>query len=166
MTENQFEIERKFLIRMPDTAELLRLGERTEIIQTYLVCENGSARVRKRGREGDWVYTHTEKKRLTDMRRIELERELDEAEYQQLLEKADPQRRVIHKDRYCIEYMGQLLEVDIFPFYSDRAFLEIELEDEEQEIHLPPWLDIIKDVTADRRYTNAALALEIPYDEI
>ena len=49
MTENQFEIERKFLIRMPDTAELLRLGERTEIVQTYLLCENGSARVRKRG---------------------------------------------------------------------------------------------------------------------
>lgn len=166
MRKNEFEIERKFLIRMPQPELLETLGEKTGIVQTYLKTDEGSARVRKRGSEGHWVYTHTEKKRLSDMRRIEREREVDEAEYLRLLEMADTQRRVICKDRYCIEYMGQLLEIDIFPFYTDRAFLEIELEDERQPVHIPTWLEIIKEVTADRRYTNAALALEIPYDEI
>ena len=166
MGKNDFEIERKFLIRMPDLAQLEKLGEKSAIVQTYLKTEEGSARVRKRGSEGRWVYTHTEKKRLSDLRRIEREREVDEAEYRQLLERADPSRRTVYKDRYCVEYMGQLLEIDVFPFYTDRAFLEIELEDEGQALHLPPWLELIKEVTADRRYTNAALALEIPYDRI
>ena len=166
MGNNGFEIERKFLIRMPDLAVLENQGEKTAIVQTYLKTDEGSARVRKRGREGCWVYTHTEKKRLSDLRRIEREREVDEAEYLHLLERADPQRRVIYKDRYCLEYMGQLLEIDVFPFYNDRAFLEIELADEGQAVHLPPWVELIKEVTADRRYTNAALALDIPFDEI
>lgn len=166
MGKNEFEIERKFLISMPDLAALENMGEKTTIVQTYLKTDEGSARVRKRGSEGCWVYTHTEKKRLSDLRRIEREREIDEAEYLRLLEKADPQRRTIHKDRYCLEYMGQLLEIDVFPFYPDRAFLEIELENEEQPVHVPTWVELIKEVTSDRRYTNAALALEIPYDEI
>lgn len=166
MAKNEFEIERKFLIRMPELTRLEKLGEKTAIVQTYLNTEEGSARVRKRGREGCWTYTHTEKKRLSDLRRIEREREVDEAEYLRLLESSDPQRRVIYKDRYCLEYMEQLLEIDIFPFYSDRAFLEIELEDEGQAVHLPDWVEVIKEVTSDRRYTNAALGLEVPYDEI
>ena len=73
---------------------------------------------------------------------------------------------VIYKDRYCVNYMGQLLEIDVFPFYSDRAFLEIELSDEAQPIFIPPWLEVIKEVTEDQRYTNASLARNIPYDDI
>lgn len=166
MAENTYEIERKFLIRMPDTEKLSEMGERTEIVQTYLKCDSGSERVRKRGLDGRYVYTHTEKKRLSDMRRIENEREIDETEYDSLLRLADPERNTIYKDRYCIEYMGQMLEIDVFPFYSDRAFLEIELQDENQPVHIPSWLDVIREVTEDRRYTNAAMAKSIPYDEI
>lgn len=166
MGKSEFEIERKFLIRMPDVGQLLELGERTEIVQTYLKTHEGSARVRKRGRDGKFVYTHTEKKRLSDMRRIEREREIDEAEYAVLLGFADPERNTIYKDRYCVEYMGQLLEIDIFPFYTDRAILEIELEDESQPIHIPPWLRLIREVTGDKRYTNAAMAKAVPMDEI
>ena len=163
---NQFEIERKFLIRMPDTAFLLSQGEMSHIVQTYLKTEDGSERVRKRGREGGYTYTHTVKKRLSDLRRIEQERVISEGEYLSLLRLADPDMSTIYKDRYCIDYMGQILEIDIFPFYSDRAFLEIELSDESQQIFIPPWIDVIKEVTEDKRYTNAALARNIPYDPI
>ena len=44
--------------------------------------------------------------------------------------------------------------------------MEIELEDEEQRIDLPPQIRILREVTADSRYTNAALSLEIPMEEI
>lgn len=164
--KDNFEIERKFLIRMPELEVLDGMGEKTEIVQTYLKSDVGTARVRKRGRDGEFVYTHTEKIRLSDMRRIEREREICEREYSILLEQADPDRRVIEKLRYCIDYMGQLLEIDVFPFYTDRAILEIELENEAQAINIPPWLDIIREVTADRRYTNASMAKSVPMDEI
>ena len=160
-----FEIERKFLIRMPD-ASFLQSAEKDCIEQTYLLCQDGSERVRKRSRRGKITYTHTQKKRITDLRRIENERVIREAEYQQLLSRADPGRRMIIKDRYCVDYMGQLLEIDVYPFYEDRAILEIELRDESQEIHIPPWIQLVRELTEDRRYTNASMAKTIPFEEI
>ena len=162
--KSQFEIERKFLIRMPDLDFLHAEGDMSHIVQTYLKRDEGSERVRKRGREGEYTFTHTLKKRLSDMRRIEQEREISVDEYDRLRLLADPDMSVIYKDRYCVNYMGQLLEIDVFPFYSDRAFLEIELSDEAQQIFIPPWLEVIKEVTEDKRYTNAALAKCIPED--
>ena len=97
---------------------------------------------------------------------MEDESEISEAEYRKLLEQADPQRRVIRKTRWVLPWHGQNFEIDIFPFWSDRAFMEIELEDEEQHIDLPPQIRILREVTADSRYTNAALSLAIPMEEI
>ena len=54
----------------------------------------------------------------------------------------------------------------MFPFWKDRAFLEIELEDEGQSFPWPERIVPIREVTGDRRYSNASLALEIPQEEI
>lgn len=165
MDAGPFEIERKFLIRMPER-ELLRKASCTEITQTYLLSEGeGRARVRKRGRDGNYIYTYTVKKRVNDLRRVEREREIGEEEYSQLLKRADPERRVIRKQRWCLPYRGQMFEIDIFPFWSDRALMEIELRDEDQPVDFPPEIQILREVTADRRYTNAALAKYIPEED-
>ena len=50
------------------------------------------------------------------------------------------------------------------PAGQDKAVMEIELTDETETIKLPPEIEIIKEVTRDRRYTNAALAKAIPAD--
>ena len=73
---------------------------------------------------------------------------------------------MIRKTRWCFRYEGQLFELDVFPFWDDRAYLEIELRDESQKVSLPPDLTIIREVTEDPRYTNAALSVKIPYDDI
>lgn len=167
MRDIHYEIERKYLIRMPERAWLRAAAESSEITQTYLLSAPGTTeRVRKRGKDGAWTYTHTVKRKLSDMRRIEDEEELSAEEYRRLLERADPGRKVITKTRWVFSWRGQLFELDIFPFWEDRAYLEIELEDEEQEVLLPPQLRLIREVTEDERYTNAALSLEIPYEEI
>lgn len=63
--------------------------------------------------------------------------------------------------------MGALTaEVDVFPFWQDRAFCEVELPDEATVVTLPEFLDVIREVTEDKRYTNLALAREIPMEEI
>ena len=167
MKDVHFEIERKYLIGMPDPGWLAAEAEGTEITQTYLLAAPGTTeRVRKRGRAGDYVYTHTTKTRLSDLRRIEEEETLTEQEYERLLLRADPARNVIYKTRWCFHYRGQLFELDVFPFWKDRAYLEIELADERQAVELPPELTVIREVTDDPRYTNAALSLEIPCDDI
>lgn len=168
MNTDGFEIERKFLIRMPDRTFLSTYATPSRIEQTYLrrPAPGINARVRKRGQEGAWVYTHTKKTRVNNMRAIEDEREISEEEYRTLLLQADPERGTIRKTRWVLPHEGQLFEIDIFPFWTDRALMEIELNDESQPVTLPPQVEIIREVTGDRRYTNASLSREVPFDEL
>ena len=162
-----YEIERRFLIAMPDEAVLSACAERTDIVQTYLAAQPGeTARVRMRGANGRYTYTHTVKTRITAARRVECEREITAAEYAALLKTADPQKHVIRKSRYCLPYCGRVFEIDVFPFWQDRAIMEIELGDENENVVFPTQVHILKEITADGRYTNAAMAVEVPYDEI
>lgn len=162
-----FEIERRFLTRLPQADYLAANTKMTEIVQTYLLSEKGETnRVRKRGAGGVYEYTHTIKRRISGIRRIEEEQLIGESEYKELLKSSDPQRCTIEKKRWCLDYMEQTFEIDIFPFWSDRAIMELELRDEQQEIIFPPQIEIIKEITDDGRYTNAALAKAVPYDDI
>ncbi len=163
------EIEKKFLIKYP-SEELLSLIDKTKrsrIIQTYLISREGiTARVRMRKYSDRVKYTKTEKKRISLMSCFEDERELCEEEYRKELENADPKRNVIEKERLLIDFGGHTFEIDLYPFWNDRAIMEVELSAEDEAFEIPPALDIIKDVTEDKRYKNARLAIEIPYDEI
>ena len=163
MNINGMEIERKYLIAMPDEA-VLQSADASEIVQTYLVNpEKGATeRVRARTSGGMEVYTHTVKRKLSAMSREEDEHEISAAEYAELLKRADTGRKPVHKTRYCLDYMGQLFEIDVYPFWTDRAIMEIELDSEEREVMLPPFIEVIKEVTGDGRYTNAAIAREVP----
>lgn len=167
MAGSGYEIERKFLIAYPDLAWLSRAAERTEITQTYLLDDGSgfSERVRRRGRDGAFTYTHTRKKKLNARRRIELEEEISREDYERLLRRADPARRTIEKTRYCLPANGKILEIDVFPFWHKQAFLEIELNDEAESFLWPEKLCCLREITEDRRYTNAALALSIPSED-
>ena len=163
------EIERKFLIRMPRAERLCREStRRIEIRQVYLHrgAAEGSRRVRRSRTEGDERWYFTEKIHLTDRKRIEREREISPEEAQTLLLQADEKLHAIEKTRWCVPYAGHTLEIDIFPFWADRAFLEAELSAEDEELRLPDWVEVIREVTEDRRYTNLALAAEIPEETI
>ncbi|MBR3294180.1 MAG: hypothetical protein IKI69_07180 [Oscillospiraceae bacterium] len=168
MKDTHYEIERRFLIRYPDLCWLDTAAEKSAIVQTYLLsAEKGiTERVRKRGGKEAFVYTHTTKKRISAARRIEIEEEIDEAQYRRLLQRADPARRTIEKTRYCLRENDLLFEIDVFPFWNDRAILEIELDDENQPFHIPAMIQCLREITRDKRYTNASLARAIPQDKI
>lgn len=167
MKEN-FEIERKYLIAYPDEKMLGNCAQRSEIVQTYLKTpgRGQTRRVRKRGRDGVYQYTFTEKLRVSDIRRIENERVITEKEYQQLLQQADPGRKAVHKTRWVLPYKGQNFEIDVYPFWKDRAIMEIELSSEDQPVELPPQIRVLREVTSDGRYTNASLSVTVPTDRL
>lgn len=168
MNNTGFEIERKYLIRRPADTWLEEYAEGSDIVQTYLNTDapGHSDRVRKRSGAEGTVYTHTEKKRLSALRREEKEQEITEEEYLELLKRADPRRCIIYKRRYVLIYKGQSFEIDVYPFWNDRAVMEIELEDEAIPVELPADISVIKEITEDKRYTNASLARAIPFDEV
>ena len=157
-----YEIERKFLIKYPDIKwlESNQSCQRVEIIQTYLRSDDGDeVRVRQRGCDGSYVYTMTRKRTVSGIKRVEVEKRLSQAEYLNLLMEADTSRHPIRKTRYCLTYDGQYFEIDVYPFWNDRAIVEIELRDEGDEIEIPPQFEVIREVTDDPLYKNATLAM-------
>ena len=159
-----YEIERKFLIEYPDINWLENLPncQRIEIIQTYLKTLNGDeVRVRQRGIDGNYIYFQTTKRKINNMKRVEIERRLSKEEYLQLLMNADTTRRQIRKTRYCLTFGIQCFEIDVYPFWNDKAIVEIELSNIDDEIKFPKELKVIKEVTGDEAYNNASLALNI-----
>ena len=156
-----FEIERKFLIEYPDVKWLDSLPncQRIEIIQTYLKSDNDEeVRVRQRGYDGHYIYFQTIKRKVSESKRVEIERRLSEREYVRLLMDADTTRRQIRKDRYCLTYENQYFEIDVYPFWKDKAIAEIELSEENAEIKFPEQIKVLKEVTDDESYKNASLA--------
>ncbi len=162
-----YEIEKKFLIRRPDESLLMSLTgcEKSEIEQIYLENDEGmSERIRMRKTDGKVLFYHTLKIKISDMRRIETENLITQAEYEELKKRAYRQLNAIYKERYCIPYAEHTLEIDVFPFWQNNAYLEIELKSENEEYKIPDFIEIIRDVTNDKRYTNHSLAFSVPVE--
>lgn len=156
-----YEIERKYLIEFPDIAMLESRPdcEKIEIIQTYLKAAPGEeTRVRQRGAKGNYIYFKTTKKVLSGVKRVEIEERLTQGEYLSLLMDADTDKHQVRKDRYCLTYEGQYFEIDIYPFWDDKAIVEIELRSEDIEIRFPEFLRVIREVTGEEEFKNASLA--------
>ncbi len=161
-----YEIERKYIIDIPNIKELEKLPNCTkvDITQTYLKSTDGiERRVRARGIDGDYMYYLTEKKKIANnLKRIEVERKVTQDEYLRLLMEADSKLHTIRKTRYCLTENNQYFEIDIFPEWNDKAILEIELSHEDEEIKIPKFIKMIKEVTEDNSYLNYEMAKKMP----
>lgn len=160
-----YEIERKFLILRPDLLNLGTLCRIKEISQTYLTASEGSVRVRRTEEKGEVTFIETCKRNVSALRRIEIERELTEDEYERRLAARDPRRQTIRKTRYCLPYAGHVFEIDVFPFWTHQAIMEVELKNENEEFTLPPFIKILREVSEDPAYSNHSLAREIPPED-
>ena len=159
------EIERKFLIEYPDVKWLEGnpFCGSAEILQTYLKPQSGhNVRLRQRSSGDGYLYFKTEKRSISPVKRAEYEERITAEEYVHLLMLSDTQRHQIRKTRYCLMYEGQYFEIDLFPFWQDRAIMELELLSEDQPISFPPEIRIIREVTLEPAYKNTSLSLEIP----
>ena len=164
------EIERKYLIRYPDPEMLRALPEceKWEITQVYLMNGPGgvSRRIRRVLTNGEIHYYQTFKRRITEMSCEEEEREIASELYERLFRERDTRRQPILKTRYRVPYEGHILEFDIFPFWQDRALMEIELSSEDEVARIPDYVSIIRDVTSDRAYKNRQLARRVPMEPV
>ena len=158
---NPFEIERKFLIEMPDIKllESMETCEKVNIVQTYLKSnDDEEIRIRQRGYAGNYTYSKTRKIPVSGIKRIEIEERLTQEDYINELLNADPSKGQIIKTRYCLCYDNQYFEIDIYPFWNDKAIVEIELNDENQNIKFPPFLSLIDEVTEKDEFKNSSIA--------
>ena len=158
-----YEIERKFLIKYPDTEFLMEIhgAVAKDIVQTYLLCDTGSLRVRKTTCDGKTVYHKNEKRRISDMTHEEYESKISEEEYSSLLLLSDPERLPVEKTRFAVSYLEHIAEIDVYPFWNDKAILEIELESENENFEIPPFVEIIREVTGEKEFSNREIARQL-----
>ena len=142
------EIERKFLVQGKPWAGLT--GK--EYRQAYLTTDpERSVRVRVAAGQGFLTI----KGRSSGATRTEFEYPIPLSDAQQMLEELCPASH-IEKIRYHIEHAGLIWEVDVFRGDNKGLVIaEIELEQVNQEIVLPPWVG--REVTGDKRFFNAYL---------
>ncbi len=163
------ETEKKFIIRIPSVS-LLEKEEgyrKSEITQTYFFSPSGvTHRVRKREFENEVIYTETKKTRISKMSVIEDERALSSEEYEELLATQEIIGTPLSKTRHIFHYDSHTIEIDIYPFWKKSCILEVELKSEDEQISLPPYIEIIEDVSGSREYSNYTMSLAFPKERI
>lgn len=167
----KLEIERKFLVKLPKSwtqlAELFdNIVNIQRINQFYLKKEKdkNAARIRKT-EEGlvnktKTYYTFNIKEKTSDKKvHKEEERKISESDYNKYVKQADPDKRMVEKIRFVFEHKNQVFELDVFKDpLEGLAILELELDDKDDKIKLPPFLNIVKEVTKEDKYSNFNLA--------
>jgi CYTH domain-containing protein len=144
------EIERKFLIKDKSLLDPL-LGQGVFIRQGYLFdALDQSLRVRIKSNKAFLTL----KFGSSALIREEFEYEIPLEDAEQLWLRCT---KKLSKTRYVLTILGDIWEVDVFHDRHEGLILaEIELTDQEQGFHRPPWLGL--EVTNDSRYLNVNLA--------
>lgn len=157
------EIERKLLVRLVGDPAA-EAGARTlELEQAYLRdTGSGTRRIRRTIEHGVARFHLNAKRELASGVREEYEEEIDAPRYAALAAERDPERHAITKTRYAVPLDGLVWEIDVFAAaLAGLVLAEVEhatVEELHQKLTPPACLVIVRDVTDDRRYTNAALA--------
>ena len=91
--------------------------------------------------------------------RLEKEEQISALDYVRLKERRNPDMAAIRKNRYCFLFNNQYYEVDEFLEPRRRlCLMEVELADENQEVEIPPFVKVRKEVSDDPRYSNYEIA--------
>ena len=160
-----YEVERKFLIEYPDIGRLESMPncQKVEIVQTYLkVTAKEERKVRRRGQGGHFIYGETIKRRVNERKRIAVERRISKDEFKTITEDVSRTLGEIRKDRYCLTCNSQYFKIDVYPFWKNKAIVDIELLHEDDPIVFPDEIRVIREVTGDRRFKNSSLAVKRP----
>jgi CYTH domain-containing protein len=164
------EIEKKFLLRHGSLSQLESSGipyKSVGISQDYLPPQNDIVRRIRRIQFEDSLgnssisCVYTEKKQISPGIRSEVERLLTMESCLFLLQSAI--FRPVHKTRYSFIRKEQYFQLDVFQYPDHLVLLEIEFTNanmDENIVVFPDFLDgyILKEVTDDERYSNAAIA--------
>ena len=120
-------------------------------------CE---VRLRRRSWQGDVANVHKTKKRLSATEVLETERQVSNALYESLLQQADPYRATIRKTRRSFIWRGQYFEIDTFHEPVDNlVVLQTKGVARQESVNFPPFVKVVKDITANSEYFNYNIAL-------
>ena len=126
-----------------------------------IACFGAEERLRKHCWGQKVVYVHTTKKKTAEHEELVTERQINQHLYEMMLPLADPERNTIDKTRHSFIWRGQYFEVDTYHAQlQGLVMLETKGIAEGESLNLPPFLEIVKEVTGCKDYYNYNLALK------
>lgn len=155
---NNLKLERNYLIKI---AEVELRSTVFDITETYLVSEDPLERVliKKHNKNNGHIYFfYLERKYLNGVHCSEDEVEINNSDYNFLLSGKDNSIPELHITKTIFLHSNQVFEMDVYPFSEEYATLTIELENGNDEIHLPSFIEIVKEITCDENYKSKLLA--------
>lgn len=133
------------------------------IEQYYLTSTNGiERRIRRRIRNGNELFSYSEAKYLSTNERIKSDKVLSSRQYYDYKAETDPNLKPINKERHSFINDNMFYKLDIFDFDQSKGLLSAQVG-EGENIVLPPYIKVIKDVTNEVAYKNYYLAQSQKY---
>ena len=159
---------RKFLLVTPQGGHDLRMPseihrEFFQLDETFLLAQNKELVetniVRKFGRNDAFVYQN-EVRFIADGERIQKKKQITAREYLEALEQRDPARKQVRKIRQCFIYERQYFMVDTFVTIEGKpSILRIESNSNSESTAIPPFLRVLREITADGAYESKTMAM-------
>ncbi|KAL8615265.1 hypothetical protein ACOMHN_051757 [Nucella lapillus] len=160
-------IKRKFLVtHIPELAAFPHCQEFT-VIHDYLVTPSRKmqARLRKRGQEGNWTFTHTIRRPEINEESVELRMPVTEKDYEILLAQRDDKHHKVFKVRRCFLWQNQYFQLDIYQApCPDKCqglmLLETFTAKDRHSVRLPGFITVEREVTGEASYSMFNLSLK------
>ncbi|GAB6029835.1 TRPL translocation defect protein 14 [Chamberlinius hualienensis] len=159
----------KYLVsRIPEDKVFPRFQD-FDVVHNYLASTSSKvqSRMRKRGKNGRWSYTHTTRRLEFNGQTIEVKTQITSREFQNLLAQCDEHHYTIYKRRRCFLWNNQYFQLDIYkepchPRCKGLMLLETytTIVGEELASKIPNFLTVEKEVTNDPAFSMYNLSLK------
>lgn len=161
--------KRKFLIKFVGDLKKFPQFQDFTVQHDYLVTPSRKmqARIRKRGQNNSWTYTHTIRRPEISNEMVELRMVITNKDYKNLYAQRDERHLSIHKLRRCFLWNNQYFHLDMFqdtcpPECRGLTLLETYTTKTGVELQLPDFLEVEKEVTDNPLYSMFNLSLKDP----
>ena len=157
--EDKAYVEKKYLISMPDVDQLMKNKQcrKVHVKQHYIIDETRQEKekiVLRRENNKNFYYKVVKKNKVKYSNSITADKYINK------LEDETKKFYHIHKDRYYYIFDSRCIKIDVFPFWKDKAILEVDILNDRENIKFPKFVNIIEDVTDNEAYKNYYLAEE------
>ncbi|KAJ8312898.1 hypothetical protein KUTeg_010271 [Tegillarca granosa] len=163
--------KRKFLVKNLADLKNFPAYQQFIVVHDYLVTPSRKmqARIRRRGQNGFWTFTHTIRRPEINKQSVELRMAITQRDYKILMAQKDDRHHSIFKKRFCFLWNNQYFHLDAYEEPCPNSckglvLLETYTTLEGDALKLPDFLDIQKEVTEDPAYSMFNLSLKEEMD--
>lgn len=150
----------KFLVAKMPSNVMFPSYQDFHVVHEYLISANPKIqlRLRMRGQGNTYSYQYTVRQVRANNQTVELRRQISHRDYLSLLAQRDHSHYTVHKQRRCFLWQNFYFQLDKYlkpcsPKCDDLILLETYTTLPSSQVKLPPFLEIIRDVTDDPEFS-------------